>query len=50
MYAEVTLVFDKGRWQPFDYTYPDYRQQCYFDFFEKVRTRLVEQLRKTKQK
>ncbi len=50
IYAEVTLVFDKGRWQPFDYTYPDYRQQCYFDFFDKVRTRLVEQLRKTKQK
>lgn len=45
MYAEVTLIFDKGRWRPFDYTYPDYRQQCYFDFFDKVRARLVEQLR-----
>jgi hypothetical protein len=45
MYAEVTLIFDKGRWRPFDYTYPDYRQQCYFDFFDKVRTRLIEQLR-----
>jgi hypothetical protein len=43
MYAEVTLIFDKGRWRPFDYTYPDYRQQCYFDFFDKVRKRLVEQ-------
>jgi hypothetical protein len=48
MYAEVTLIFDKGRWRPFDYTYPDYRQQCYFDFFDKVRTRLVEQLRQVK--
>ena len=45
MYAEVTLIFEKGHWQPFDYTYPDYRQQCYFDFFEKVRTKLVEQLK-----
>jgi hypothetical protein len=45
IYAEVTLIFDKGRWRPFEYTYPDYRQQCYFDFFEKVRGRLVEQLR-----
>lgn len=45
IYAEVTLVFDKGCWKPFDYTYPDYRQQCYFDFFEKVRIRLVEQLK-----
>jgi len=45
MYAEVTLFFDKGSWRPFDHTYPDYRQQCYFDFFDKVRKRLVEQLK-----
>jgi len=45
MYAEVTLIFDKGRWRPQAYTYPDYRQQCYFDFFEKIRTRLLEQLK-----
>ena len=43
MFAEVTLVFDKGAWRPMKYTYPDYRQQCYFDFFETVRTRLMEQ-------
>ena len=45
MYAEVTLIFDKGAWRPLPYTYPDYRQKCYFDFFEKVRTRLLEQLK-----
>ncbi|MGD2095342.1 MAG: DUF4416 family protein [Phycisphaerales bacterium] len=45
MYAEVTLIFDKGSWQPQAYTYPDYRQQCYFDFFEIVRKRLLEQLK-----
>ena len=45
IYAEVTLIFDKGRWCAFEYTYPDYRQQCYHDFFSKVRMRLVEQLR-----
>jgi len=45
IYAEVTLVFDKGSWRPLPYTYPDYRQQCYYDFFEQVRTRLMEQLR-----
>ena len=45
MYAEVTLVFDKGSWRPLPYTYPDYRQQYYFVFFEKVRTRLLEQLK-----
>jgi hypothetical protein len=47
MYAEVTLLFDKASWRPFDYTYPDYRQQCYFDFFDKVRHRLLEQLPKS---
>ena len=45
MYAEVTLIYDKGSWQPQVYTYPDYRQQCYLDFFDKVRTRLMEQLK-----
>jgi|WetSurMetagenome_2_1015567.scaffolds.fasta_scaffold161765_1 hypothetical protein len=45
MYAEVTLIYDKGKWCPFEYTYPDYRQQCYFDFFSKVRERLLEQLK-----
>jgi hypothetical protein len=45
MYAEVTLIYDKGHWKHFDYTYPDYRQKKYQDFFSKVRDRLVEQLR-----
>jgi len=48
MYAEVTLIFNKGSWQPLDHTYPDYRQQCYFDFFDKVRTRLLEQLKSSR--
>ena len=50
IYAEVTLIFDKGQWSPMEYTYPDYRQQCYFDFFDKVRIRLVEQIRSNKAK
>ena len=45
MFAEVTLIFDKGHWRDFDYTYPDYRQKRYHDFFDKVRTQLVEQLK-----
>lgn len=45
MYAEVTLIFDKGCWCPLPYTYPDYKQKCYHDFFDKVRTRLLEQLK-----
>ena len=45
IYAEVTLIFDKGRWQPLPYTYPDYRQACYQEFFSRIRARLVEQIR-----
>jgi hypothetical protein len=45
MYAEVTLVFDKGGWRPLPHTYPDYRSAQYFDFFTKVRGRLMEQLK-----
>jgi hypothetical protein len=45
MFAEVTLIYEKGAWRHFDYTYPDYRQANYHDFFSKVRNRLVEQLK-----
>jgi hypothetical protein len=45
MFAEVTLIYEKGAWRHFDYTYPDYRQDEYHNFFTKVRTRLVEQLK-----
>jgi len=45
IYAEVTLIFDKGLWCPLSYTYPDYKQKCYHDFFSKVRKRLLEQLK-----
>ena len=47
MYAELTLSFHKGRWRFFEYTFPDYQQQCYFDFFDKVREQLVHQLKTT---
>jgi len=50
IYAEITLVYDKGRWKPLDHTYPDYKQQCYYDFFEKVRARLLEQLKSVERK
>lgn len=45
MFAEVTLTYDKGHWKPFDHTFPDYQQQCYHDFFTKVRDKLRLQLR-----
>jgi hypothetical protein len=45
MFAEVTLLYKKGVWHPFDYTFPDHKEQCYHDFFTKVRTKLMEQLK-----
>jgi hypothetical protein len=45
MFAEVTLMYEKGSWRHFEYTFPDYRQSCYQDFLSKVRNRLLEQLK-----
>ena len=45
MFAEVTLIYEKGDWRHFVYTYPDYKEPHYQDFFTKVRTRLMEQLK-----
>lgn len=45
MFAEVTLIYEKGDWRHFDYTYPDYREPRYHEFFTKVRSRLLEQLK-----
>ncbi len=45
VWAEVTLLFDKGQWKDFDYTYPDYKDEKYQEFFSKARLRLVGQLK-----
>jgi len=45
MFAEVTLMYEKGNWRHFEFTFPDYRQSCYQDFLSKVRSRLLEQLK-----
>ncbi len=45
MYAEVTLVFDKGQWRLLPYTFPDYKRPEYQEFFSTVRSTLVQQLR-----
>ena len=45
MYAEVTLVFDKGTWRRLPYTYPDYLQLPYLEFFSEVKAKLLRQLK-----
>lgn len=44
IYAEVTLRYTKGQWEPWPWTYPDYAAETYHPFFMQVRRRLVEQL------
>ncbi|MGD8453172.1 MAG: DUF4416 family protein [Phycisphaerae bacterium] len=45
IYAEVTLQFAQGAWQPASWTYPDYRQTTYHAFFDGVRERYRSQLK-----
>ena len=37
IYAEVTLRFRFGRWESFDYTFPDFRKGFYDEFLTEVR-------------
>lgn len=37
IYAEVTLSYRKGAWQPFEWTYPDYRRGDFQAFFTRCR-------------
>lgn len=37
IYAEVTLYYRGGRWQPREWTYPDYRRDDFQAFFSRVR-------------
>ncbi len=45
MWAEVTLTYNKGLWQVYPYTFPDFKSGRYNDFLSQVREKLVSQLR-----
>jgi hypothetical protein len=49
MYAEITLRFDKGKWVDYPHTFPDFKDARYHGFLNKVREKLVRQLRQLKQ-
>lgn len=40
IYAEVTLHYHAGKYEPWPWTYPDYRTAAYGEFFLEVRERL----------
>jgi len=44
IYAEVTLMYRAGEFQPLEWTYPDYRGRVALDFFTSVRTSYIAQL------
>jgi Domain of unknown function (DUF4416) len=41
IFAEVTLAYRAGRWQPLAWTYPDYRRDDYHSFFTRCRQLLL---------
>jgi hypothetical protein len=41
IYAEITLAYRARRWQPREWTYPDYRRVDFQDFFTQCRNHLV---------
>ncbi len=44
VFGELTLRYHRGKLQPFDWTYPDYRTPLALEFFERVRRAYLEQL------
>jgi len=45
IYAEITLTWRKGAWQPTPWTYRDYQSDAYLAFFMQARARYLEQRR-----
>jgi hypothetical protein len=45
VYGEVTLTFQRGRFRPWPWTYPDYASESYCALFDAVRRRYKAQLR-----
>lgn len=41
VWADLTLRFHKGRWQPFEWTFPDFRDGRYDEFLTAVRRRYL---------
>ena len=43
IWAEITLSYHDGAWNPMPWTYPDYRTDAYLAFFRRVRDHLSRQ-------
>lgn len=47
IFAEVTLHFSNKRFNPWPWTYPDYKTSVYLEFLESMRKQYLEALRRT---
>ncbi len=47
MYAEVTLTYTKKSYREHPWTYPDFRQEDYISFFNRLRNIYLEKLKTT---
>jgi len=45
IYAEITLIFERGGFRPVEWTYPDYRSPEYLEILNRIRALLKAQLR-----
>lgn len=43
IYAEVTLLYYRGQFEPLPWTYPDYRTEAYRNYFARVREIILRQ-------
>ena len=48
MYAEVTMTYNRGKWESFPFTFPDYKSGRYNEFLSRVRQCVVTQQRELK--
>jgi len=48
IYAEVTLKYEHGRFQAWEWTYPDYASARYLEIFAEIRQSYVDQLHQGK--
>ncbi len=48
IYAELTLSYSKGKWESYRFTFGDYKEARYHEFFTKARDKLCKQLKEIK--
>ena len=48
MYAEVTMTYNRGKWESFPFTFPDFKSGRYNGFLSNVRECVVRQQRALK--